>query len=306
MSEKAPNGHASGGAVRDQKRSVIEAKVAAAREKMEAEKAMLEQFVSMFGALGPALSSCSAANPRLPRIRDIRASLKRILADQTLTSEQFLEMMNQAYNEAQTEFATDCGLWQREVSCWDFNIKQLQQIHVQMQMQKLPSGTPILSPLAGREFLEACLQRLGLVVICNDIEKPEDGFTFVDGEQMSCGDGLDFLRSYQAKHPDTQFAILVSWAPQKGHLGSEISEKIFRFASECLTSVGVFHVSEGNIDDGNYGCTDTEEAFAVIETNFTRMWKIPRQRPIWKKTDPSHADIADYLSWRVPRRGSKK
>lgn len=304
MSEEASNGHASGGAVRVQKRAEIEAKVAAARKKMEAEKEMLEQFVSMFGALGTALSSCSAANPRLPAIHDVRASLKRILDDQTLTSEQFFERMNQVYNDTQTEFATDCGLWQHEVSCWDFNIKQLQGIFKEMKI--LPSGTPILSPLAGRGFLEACLQRLGLVVISNDIEKPDDGFTFVDVEQMSCGNGLEFLRSYQAKHPDTQFAILVSWAPQKGHLGSEISEKIFRFASDCPTSVGVFHVSEGNQDDGNYGCTDTEEAFAVIEAKFTRVWKIPRQRPIWKKTDPSHADIADYLSWRVPRRGSKK
>ena len=304
MSEKAPNGHASGGAVRDQKRAEIEAKVAAARRKMEAEKAMLEQFVSMFGALETALSSCSAANPRLPRIRDVRASLKRILDDQTLTQEQFFERMNKVYNDTQTEFATDCGLWQHEVSCWDFNIKQLQQIHV--QMQKLPPGTPILSPLAGRGFLEACLQKLGLVVICNDIEKPDDGFTFVDGAQMSQRDGLDFLWSHHAERPDTPFAILVSWAPQKGHPGSEISEKIFKFASECSISVGVFHVSEGNIDDGNYGCTDTEEAFAVIEDKFGRVWRVNRQPPIWKKSDPSHADIADYLSWRVPRRGSKK
>jgi len=304
MSEKAPNGHASGGAVRDQKRAEIAAKVAAAREKMEAKKAVLEQFVSMFGAIGTALSSCSAANPRLPRIHDLRASLKRILADQTLTSEQFLEKMNQAYNEAQTEFATDCGLWQHEISCWDFNLKQQQQICA--EMKKLPPGTPILSPLAGRGFLESCLQRLGLVVICNDIEKPADEFTFVDAAQMSCGDGLDFLRSYQAKHPDTPFAILVSWAPQEGHSGSDISERIFTFASDCPTSVGVFHVSEGNQDDGNYGCTDTEEAFAVIEAKFNRMWKIHRLRPNWKKTDPSHADIADYLSWRVPRRLSKK
>jgi hypothetical protein len=304
MSKKALNSHASGGAIRDQKRAEIEAKVAAAREKIEAEKAMLEQFVSMFGALGTALSSCSAANPRLPHIHELRASFKSILADQTLTQEQFLEKMYQAYNEAQKEFATDCGLWQREVSCWDFNSKHLLQILE--QMLKLPSGTPILSPLCGRGFFEACLQRLGLVVICNDLEKPADGFTFVDGAQMSCGDGLDFLQSYHAEHPDTKFAILVSWAPQKGHPGSEISEKIFRFASDCPTSVGVFHVSEGNQDDGNYGCTDTEAAFAVIEAKFNRVWKIPRQRPIWKKTDPSHADIADYLSWRVPRRGSKK
>ena len=304
MSEKEPNGHASGGAVRDQKRSVIEAKVAAAREKMEAEKAMLEQFLSMFGALGTALSSCSAANPRLPRIHEVRASLKGILDDQTLTQEQFLEKMNQAYNEAQKEFAADCELWQNKITFWDYNRKQL--LQNLEQMLKLPPGTPILSPLVGRGFLEACLQRLGLTVIYNDIEIPVDGFTFVDSSQMSQRDGLDFLQSYRDEHPDTPFAILVSWAPQKGHPGSEISEKIFRFASECPTSVGVFHVSEGNQDDGNYGCTDTEEAFAVIEAKFTRVWKISRQRPIWKKKDPSHADIADYLSWRVPRRGSKK
>jgi len=304
MSEKAPNGHASGGAVRDQKRAEIAAKVEAARKKMEAEKAMLEQFVSMFGALGTALSSCSAANPGLQRIHEVREYLKGILDDQTLTPEQFIERIKQAYNDAQTKFVTDCGLWQREVSCWDFNPKQLQQIFA--EMKKLPPGTPILSPLAGRGFFEACLQRLGLVVICNDFEKPTDGFTFVDGAQMSCGDGLDFLKSYHAKHPDMLFAILVSWAPQKGHSGSNISEKIFTFASDCPTSVGVFHVSEGNQDGGNYGCTDTEEAFVVIEANFNRVWKIPRQPPIWKKMDPSHADIADYLSWRVPRRGSKK
>jgi hypothetical protein len=173
-------------------------------------------------------------------------------------------------------------------------------------MRKLPPGTPILSPLSGRGFLEACLKKLGLVVICNDINRPADGFTFVDASQMSQRDGLDFLRSYHAGNPDTPFAILVSWAPQKGHPGSEISEKIFRFASECPTSVGVFHVSEGNQDDGNYGCTDTEEAFVVIETKFDRVWRVNRKPPIWKKTDPSHADIADYLSWRIPRRGSKK
>jgi hypothetical protein len=289
--------------IRAMKRAEIAAKVALARQK-QAEEAMLEQFVSMFGALGTALSSCSAANPRLPRIRNIRESFKRILDDQTLTQEEFLYTMNQAYNEAQKEFETDCGLWQLKVSCWDFNIKQLQ--HICAEMLKLPPGTPILSPLAGRGFLESCLQRFGLVVICNDIENPADEFTFVDAAQMSCRDGFDFLKSYHAEHPDIQFAILVSWAPQKGHLGSEISEKIFTFASDCPKSVGVFHVSEGNQDDGNYGCTDTEEAFAVIEAKFTRVLKIPRQRPIWKKTDPSHADIADYLSWRVPRRGSKK
>lgn len=304
MSEKEPNGHASGGAVRDKKRSVIEAKVAAARRKMEAEKEILEQFVSMFGALGTALSSCDGANPRLQRIHEARASLKQILDDPTLTPEQFLERMNQAYHEAQKEFASDCGLWQHKITCWDFNSKQLLQILE--QMKKLPHGTPILSPLSGLGFLEACLQRLGLVVICNDLKMPADGFTFVDGAQMSQRDGLDFLLSHHAGHPDTQFAILVSWAPQKGHPGSEISEKIFRFASMCPTSVGVFHVSEGNQDDDNYGCTDTKEAFDVIEAKFDRVWKIFRQPPIWKKQDPSHADIADYLSWRIPRPGSKK
>ncbi len=258
----------------------------------------------MFGALGTALSSCSAANPRLRHIHELRASLKGILDDQTLTQEEFLYTMNQAYNEAQKEFASECKLWQHNVSCWDFNPKQLLQILE--QILKLPPGTPILSPLCGRGFFEACLQRLGLVVICNDIKKPADRFTFVDGEQMSCRDGLDFLQSHHAEHRDTQFAILVSWAPQKGHPGSEISEKIFKFASECPTSAGVFHVSEGNQDDDNYGCTDTKEAFDVIEAKFDRVWKIARQRPIWKKKDPSHADIADYLSWRVPRRGSKK
>jgi hypothetical protein len=44
----------------------------------------------------------------------------------------------------------------------------------------------------------------------------------------------------------------------------------------------------------------------VIEAKFDRVWRVNRQRPIWKKKNPSHADIADYLSWRVPRRGSKK
>ena len=221
-----------------------------------------------------------------------------------MTFDQFFERMEKAYNEAQKEFAADCELWQNKITCWDYNRKQLLQILE--QMLKLPPGTPILSPLVGRGFLEACLQRLGLTVIYNDIEIPVDGFTFVDGSQMSQRDGLDFLQSYRDEHPDTLFAILVSWAPQKGHPSSEISEKIFRFASECPTSVGVFHVSEGNQDDGNYGCTDTEEAFVVIEEHFTRLWRVNRQKPIWKKTDPSHADIADYLSWRVPRRGSKK
>ena len=270
----------------------------------QAAQAAMADLLRLFGALGTALSSCEAANPRLQRIHEVRASLKHILEDLTLTREQFLQKMNQAYNEAQKEFAEDWELWQHEISCWDFNPKQLLQILE--QMKKLPPGTPILSPLCGRGFFEACLQRLGLVVIYNDIEKPADGFTFVDGAQMSRGDGLDFLQSYHAEHPDTLFAILVSWAPQKGHPGSEISEKIFKFASECPTSVGVFHVSEGNQDDDNYGCTDTKEAFDVIEAKFDRVWKIARQRPIWKKKDPSHADIADYLSWRVPRRGSKK
>jgi hypothetical protein len=270
----------------------------------QAAEAAMADLLRLFGALGTALSSCEAANPRLQRIREVRASLKQILDDDTLTLEQFNERMNQAYNEAQNEFEDDCKLWQHKISCWDFNPKQLLQIIE--QMKKLPPGTTILSPLAGLGFFEECLQRIGLVVICNDFEKPTDGFTFVDGAQLSQRDGLDFLRSYHAEHPDTPFAILVSWAPQKGHPGSEISAKIFRFASECPTSVGVFHVSEGNQDDGNYGCTDTEEAFAVIEAKFDRVWRVNRNRPIWKKSDPSHADVADYLSWRVPRRGSKK
>jgi hypothetical protein len=267
-------------------------------------KAAMVELFGLLSGLTTALSSSVEENPKLQRIHQVRASLKQILADSTLTPEQFLERMDRVYNEAQNEFATDCRLWQNEVSCWDFNRKQLLQILE--QMRKLPPGTPILSPLCGRGFLEACLQRLGLGFICNDLEKPADGFTFVDGSQMSRGDGLDFLKSHHAEHPDTPFAILVSWAPQKGHPGSEISAKIFRFASECPTSVGVFHVSEGNQDDDNYGCTDTQEAFEVIEERFTREWKIVRQRPIWRKLNPAHADIADYLSWRVPRRGSKK
>jgi hypothetical protein len=282
------------------KRAEIAARVAKARQEQE----QMKQLVSIFSNFETALSSYVAENPRLQRIHEVRASLKRNLDDPTSTPEKFLERMDQACNEAQKEFAADWKLWQHEIACWDFNPKQLLQILE--QMRKLPPGTPILSPLSGRGFLEACLQRLGLVVICNDLEKPADGFTFVDASQISQRDGLDFLRSYHAGNPDTPFAILVSWAPQKGHPGSEISEKIFRFASECPTSVGVFHISEGNQDDGNYGCTDTEEAFVVIEEHFNRLWRVNRQKPIWKKTDPSHLDIADYLSWRVPRRGSKK
>jgi hypothetical protein len=268
------------------------------------QQAAMANLLRLLGNLETALSSCAAANPMLERIHEVRASLKQILDDQTLTHQQFLERMNQAYNEAQKEFVADQKLWQHEVSCWDYNPKQLLQILE--EMRKLPPGTPILSPLCGRGFLEACLQRLGLTVICNDLNMPDDEFTFVDASQMSQRDGLDFLRSYRDEHPDTLFAILVSWAPQKRHPGSEISEKIFRFASECPTSVGVFHVSEGNQDDDNYGCTDTKEAFDVIEAKFDRVWRVNRQRPIWKKKNPSHADIADYLSWRVPRRGSKK
>ena len=279
----------------------------------EAKAAMAELF-GLFSQLKTTLSSSDEENPilsspeewsaQLLRIREVSRIFLQILADPTLTPDQFFAKMSEAYNAAQKEFETDCGFWQRHVSCWDFNPKQLQQI--QEEMRKLPPGTPILSPLCGRGFLEACLQKLGLFVICNDIQIESDGLTFVDASQISHSDGLVFLKSYHAGHPETQFAELVSWAPQEGHPGFEISKKIFKFASECPTSVGVFHVSEGNQDDGNYGCTDTEEAFEVIEAKFNRPWKIARQKPIWKKTNPSHADIADYLSWRVPRRGSKK
>lgn len=271
----------------------------------EAAMAELAELFGLFSQLKTAVLSPSEEwSGQLLRIREVSRIFLQILADPTLTQDQFFAKMSEAYNAAQKEFETDCGFWQRHVSCWDFNLKQLLQI--QEEMRKLPPGTPILSPLSGRGFFEACLKKLGLVVICNDIQIESDRLIFVDASQMSHGDGHDFLQSYHAEHPDTPFAILVSWAPQKGHPGSEISAKIFKFASECPTSVGVFHVSEGNQDDGNYGCTDTEEAFEVIEAKFNRPWKIARQKPIWKKTNPSHADIADYLSWRVPRHGSKK
>ena len=53
----------------------------------QAAEAAMADLLRLFGALGTALSSCEAANPRLQRIHEIRASLKQILDDHTLTPE---------------------------------------------------------------------------------------------------------------------------------------------------------------------------------------------------------------------------
>jgi hypothetical protein len=142
---------------------------------------------------------------------------------------------------------------------------------------------------------------MGIPVVINDFE--EQDFSFSSGE-TSRMDGRVFISNFIARNPGVPVAVLISWAPQEGHDGSDLSRGLFQLANEIDTVQGVIHISEGRLDrrpGGMIGCTDTEEALDYKEANFTDVvfrereyppqWKIGRLMP-----------IKDALSISVPNR----
>jgi hypothetical protein len=157
-----------------------------------------------------------------------------------------------------------------------------------------------MDPCAGKGLLAACLKVFGIPVVCNDIESQES--PFVTG--MSTMDGIQFLESYIAANPETPVAIVLSWAPQKGHPGEHFSEAIFRFAHATRNVLAVIHISEGwmgGVPGGRVGCTDTVEALVFKADNFQTILDLPREYPApWVKNDG--IPIQDRLTINVPKR----
>jgi hypothetical protein len=128
-----------------------------------------------------------------------------------------------------------------------------------------------MDPSSGKGLLAACLNVFGIPVVCNDIESQES--PFVTG--MSTMDGIQFLESYIAANPETPVAIVLSWAPQKGHPEEHFSEAIFRFAHATRNVLAVIHISEGwmgGVPGGRVGCTDTVEAWSSKPTISRQFW----------------------------------
>jgi hypothetical protein len=117
-------------------------------------------------------------------------------------------------------------------------------------------------------------------------------------------DGIKFLGSYIAANPETPVAIVLSWAPQKGHPGEHFSEAIFRFAHATRNVLAVIHISEGwmrGVTGGQIGCTDTVEALVFKAENFHTILDLPREYPPQWSFDGG-MPIDDHMTINVPKR----
>ena len=157
-----------------------------------------------------------------------------------------------------------------------------------------------LVEVAGKGLLAACLNVFGIPVVCNDIESQQSPFV----TDMSTMDGIQFMKSYIAANPETPVAIVLSWAPQKGHPGEHFSEAIFRFAHTTMNVLAVIHISEGwmgGVPGGRVGCTDTVEALVFKAEHFQTILDLPREYPPQWKNDCG-IPIDDHLTINVPKR----
>ena len=231
----------------------------------------------------------------------IREHLKRLLWNNGLTLEEALKKVLVFYYLSQRKFVSDNHIWQKWISCWDYNLRQLCAIFA--YMKRLPPGTIILSPIAGNCLLEAVLERMGFTVISNDI-KP-NGFTFHSpGTTVTHKDGLHFLQDFVKENPGHPFVLLMSWAPQAEAFDlfstgqkssakdcSSISVQVMEFAAKKSHNCQcVFHISEGR-----GGCTDVNATFDVIDSYFREIWRIGRYPSFYEKPK-IHNPINDQLS----------
>ena len=299
-----PSGDATGASGdKTKKRAEIAARVAKARED-QADQALMEQFVSML--VQSAKSSTQHIEDRkktrqkIPKGTQgaIIRAFRKLLARPWESSEKFCQEFGQTFMEYQLEFAEGSGPWQNLVGCWDFQATHLWAI--KEWYDTLPKGTVLLDLCAGKGLLAACLKVFGIHVECNDIEPQES--PFVTG--MSTMDGIQFLESYIAANPETPVAIVLPWAPQKGHPGEHLSEAIFRFAHATRNVLAVIHISEGwmgGVPGGRIGCTDTVEALVFKDKHFQTILDLPRDYPApWVKNDG--IPIQDRLTINVPIR----
>ena len=174
-------------------------------------------------------------------------------------------------------------------------------------MKKLPSGTIILSPIGGNFLLEAVLERMGFIVISNDMNP--SCFTFhSSATRVSRMDGFLFLQNFIKENPTKPFAIVMSWAPKTDNdmdlsstgqtsptaVCSSISVQVMEFAAKAANCQCVFHISEGR-----GGCTDVDATFDVIERNFREISMIKRYPSFY---DLILAPVNDRLSCLVRRK----
>jgi hypothetical protein len=236
----------------------------------------------------------------------IRTHLKRILWNKGLTLEEALKKVLVFYYLSQRKFVSDNHIWQKWISCWDYNLRQLCAIFA--YIKRLPPGTIILSPIAGNCLLEAVLERMGFTVISNDI-KP-NGFTFHSpATTVNHKDGLHFLQDFVKENPGQPFVLLMSWAPQAEGFDlfstgqksttkdcSSISVQVMEFATKSHNCQCVFHISEGR-----GGCTDVSATFDVIDRNFREIWRIGRYQSFYEKPK-SHNPVNDQLFCLIPKK----
>lgn len=308
-----PTGDATGASeeeikiIRDKKRAEIAARVAKARQEQAdqaAQAALMEQFVSMFIQGAKSVTEKFekiGKNPqKVPKSaqRAILRGLQNLLKKTWASSDEFFAEFGPTFREFQSEFAQGSGPWQNLVGCWDFQAIHLRAI--KEWYDTLPKGTVLLDPCAGKGLLAACLKMFGIHVVCNDIESQESPFV----TDILTIDGIQFLGSYIAANPETPVAIVLSWAPQKGHPGEHFSEATLRFAHATRNVLGVIHISEGwmgGVPGGRIGCTDTVEALVFKADNFQTILDLPREYPPQWSFDGG-MPIDDHMTINVPKR----
>lgn len=287
---------------RAEKRAEIAARVAKAREE-QADQALMEQFVSMFVQGAKSVTQKFeeiGKNPqKVPKGTQgaILRAFRNLLARPWDSPEKFCKEFGQMFRDFQSEFAEGSSPWHHLVGCWDFQATHL--LAIKEWYNTLPKGTMLLDPSAGKGLLAACLKVFGIPVVCNDIESQESPFV----TDMLIMDGIKFLKLYIAANPETPVAIVLSWAPQKGHTGEHFSEAIFRFAHETRNVLAVIHISEGWMGGvpGRIGCTDTVEALVFKADNFQTILDLPREYPPQWSFDGG-MPIDDHMTINVPRR----
>jgi len=266
---------------------------------MDSAKNMTKKVVK-----GPAEIAAKEAD-----IACIRAHLKKIFWNPDLTLEEALKKTLVFYYLCQRKFTSDNHMWQKWISCWDYNLRQICEIFA--RMKTLPSGTIILSPIAGNCLLEAVLERMGFIVISND--NKSDSFTFhSSATTVYRKDGLHFLRDFVKEKPGQPFVIVMSWGPKTDiNMGMDISStgqklppptevcpsisvQVMEFAAKAADCQCVFHISEGR-----GGCTDVDATFDVIERNFREISMIKRYPQFY---DLILAPVNDRLSCLVPKK----
>lgn len=169
MSQKAPNGDATGASeeeikrIRAEKRAEIAAKVAKAREEQAdqaAQAALMEQFVSMFVQGAKSVTQKFeeiGKNPqKVPKCTQgaILRAFRNLLARPWDSPEKFCKEFGQMFRDSKSEFAEGSSPWHHLVGCWDFQAKWY---------DTLPKGTVLL------ELFKFCKAKFKNVAIINSL-----------------------------------------------------------------------------------------------------------------------------------------